>query len=139
MRITSLLVGAALLCVPVAASAETPLQKETAVWQAFKEKNAKAFQAMFAANYVGLYEDGTYNVDRELQSMKNTNLQSFKIGAFSSRMIDPDDMLMTYSVDVKGAHGKDDQRFVALAPFQQQVARRLPQRDQGQVAGAQSR
>lgn len=108
MRITSLVVVAALVWVPVAAAAETPLQKETSIWQAFKDKNAKVFQNSFAPAYVGLYEDGTYNIARELQSMKSTTLQSFKIGDFSSRMIDPDDMLMTYTVEVKGTHGKDD-------------------------------
>ena len=108
MRLISLAALAAFAIAPVAAQADTPLQKETTVWQAFKDKNVNEFKALFAPAYVAVYEDGNYNVAHELQSMKNTNLQAFKIADFTSRMVDPDDMLMTYSVEVKGTHGKED-------------------------------
>jgi hypothetical protein len=108
MRITTSVVVAALVFMPVAASADTPLQKETSVWQAFKDKKAKAVGAMLAPNYVGLYDDGTSTRARELENLKNAKIESFKISNFASRMIDDDDMLMTYTVDVKGTMGKDD-------------------------------
>jgi hypothetical protein len=108
MRITTSVVVAALVFMPVAASADTPLQKETAVWQAFKDKKADAFVAMFAPTYVGLYEDGVASRAKEMDNLKNAKIESFKIGNFASRMIDDDDMLMTYTVDVKGAMGKKD-------------------------------
>jgi hypothetical protein len=108
MRIITIAALAAFALAPIAAQAATPLQKETSVWQAFKDKNAKAFGAMLAPNYVGLYDDGVASRATELDHLKSSKLDSFKIGNFSSRMVDPDDMLMTYVVDVKGTMGKDD-------------------------------
>jgi hypothetical protein len=108
MRIVTFAAVAAFAFAGVTANAATPLQKETAVWQAFKDKKADAFSAMFAPTYVGLYEDGAATKAKELDHLKNDKLESFKITNFASRMIDPDDMLMTYSVDVKGMAGKDD-------------------------------
>jgi hypothetical protein len=108
MRVTSLVVAAALVCVPAAAAAETPLQKETSVWQAFKDKKADAFGSVIASSYVGLYDDGVASKAKELESLKNAKIESFKIDNFASRMIDQNDMLMTYVVAVKGMMGKDD-------------------------------
>jgi hypothetical protein len=108
MRIVSIVALAGFAVASVAAQAETPLQKETAVWQAFKDKKADAFGAMFAPTYVGLYNDGPATRAKELDSLKNAKIASFKIDNFASRMIDPDDMLMNYVVDVKGTMGKDD-------------------------------
>ena len=108
MRITSFVVVASLACVPVAAWAETPQQKEMSVWQAFKDKKANAFGAMLAPNFVALYDEGTFNRAHELDTLKNTKLESFKFSNFASRMIDDDDMLMTYTVEVKGVNGKQD-------------------------------
>jgi hypothetical protein len=107
MRIITIAALAVALA-PVATQAATPLQKETSIWQAFKDKDAKAFSAMLAPNYVGLYDDGTYSRAKELDSLKNAKLESFRLSSFASRMIDADDMLMTYVVDVKGMMGKTD-------------------------------
>jgi hypothetical protein len=100
--------AAAVAFLPVVASAETPLQKETSVWQAFKDKKADAFAAMFAPDYVGLYDDGPATKAKEVDNLKNAKIASFAISDFANRMIDPDDMLMTYVVDVKGTMGKQD-------------------------------
>jgi hypothetical protein len=108
MRIITIAALAAVALSPVAAHAATPLQKETSVWQAFKDKNANAFAAAFAPNYVGLYDYGVASKAKELDSLKNAKISSFKIENFKSQMIDQDDMLMTYVVEVKGTMGKDD-------------------------------
>ena len=108
MRIITIAALVAVALAPVSAQAATPLQKETSVWQAFKDKNAKAFSAMLSPNYVGLYDDGVYSRAKELDSLKNAKLESFKLSSFVSRMIDADDMLMTYVVDVKGMMAKTD-------------------------------
>jgi len=108
MRISTSVIAAALVFTPVAASAATPLQKETAVWQAFKDRKAIAFAAMFAPTYVGVYDYGTANKAKEIDNLKNAKIGSFKISSFENRMIDDDDMLMTYVVEVKGTMGKDD-------------------------------
>lgn len=108
MRMTSLVVAAALVCIPAIAAAETPIQKETSLWQAFKDKKADAFKANFATNYVGLYEDGQKSVAGELDTMNKSKIDSFKIDGFKSQLVDPNNMLMTYTVEVKGTTGKDD-------------------------------
>lgn len=108
MRFITIAILSAFTLAPVAAQAATPLEKETSIWQAFKNKDAKAFGGMLAPDFVAQYEDGTFNRAHELDSLKNSTLDSFKISNFASRMIDADDMLMTYVVDVKGKSGKDD-------------------------------
>lgn len=108
MRIITIAAVAAVALAPLAAQAATPLQQENAIWSAFKDKKADAFKAMLAPNYVGMYEDGTYDVAKELVSMKNTQLNSFSLSNFSSRMIDPDDILTTYVAAIKAMYGKKD-------------------------------
>ena len=109
MRIMTFAVAAALVATPALAKPMSPLQQETAVWQAFKDKNAKAFGATFGPNYVGLYEDGIASRAKELDNLKKAKIASYKIDNFASRMIDNgEDMLVTYTVDVKGTMGKDD-------------------------------
>ena len=108
MRIISIAALAAFAVASVAAQAATPIQQETAIWQAFKDKNAKAFTAMLAPNGSSLYEDGVASRAKELDNLKNSKLSSFKIDNFSSQMVDPNNLLTTYVVDVKGTTGKDD-------------------------------
>ena len=108
MRLLFVMAAAAIVAAPAAAKPMSPLQRETAVWQAFKNKTANVFSAMFAPNYVGLYEDGIYPLAHEVQTLKSVSLRSYKISNFSSRMIDDDDMLVTYLVDERGTLGKTD-------------------------------
>jgi hypothetical protein len=108
MRLTSYLTAAAMVCVSQAAIAETPLQKETSIWQAFKDKKADAFGSMLAADYVGLYNDGPATRAKELDSLKASKIDSFKIENFASHAISPNDILTNYVVDVKGSIGKED-------------------------------
>ena len=108
MRTILILASACLLAAPVAASAATPQQMETSVWQAYKTKNATAFRAMFTPNYVGLYDDGRASLAKELDTMGKANIRSFAISNFGARSIDADDVLTTYLVDVRGSMGKTD-------------------------------
>jgi hypothetical protein len=108
MRVISLVALTTLMVAPVAANAMTPLQQETAIWQAFKDKNAKAFTALLAPNYVGLYDDGVSSRAKELDTLKNAKINSFKIDNFASRLIDPNNLLMTYVVEMKGTEGRTD-------------------------------
>ncbi|MCL6729034.1 nuclear transport factor 2 family protein [Sphingomonas hankyongi] len=108
MRIISIAAIAAVATAPVAAQAATPLDKETSVWQAFKDKKADTFKGLLTPDFVAVYAEGTFGRDHELQMLKVSNLKSFKISDFKHRMIDPEDVLMTYTVDVKGTQGKED-------------------------------
>jgi hypothetical protein len=80
----------------------TPLQRETAVWQAVKVKDMDAFAASMSPDFVGVYSEGTHDRERELRIVRNQALRSFAIGNFHARLVDPNDMLVTYSADVQG-------------------------------------
>lgn len=102
------MIALAAIAIPAAGNAATPLQMETATWQTFKDKNVSAFSALFAPDYVGVYDDGAGGKAKEIDHLKNANVASFKIGKFTSKPIDADDMLMTYDVDLKATMGKAD-------------------------------
>lgn len=109
MRLLLILSSAAVLVAPTAASAATPQQLETSVWQAFKDKNANAFKAAFTPNYAGVYENGPSTLASELNEMKLNNLRSFTISHFTARRIDAgEDVLTVYDIDLKGTRGKTD-------------------------------
>lgn len=108
MRIIKIAAVAAFAFAPVSAFALTPQQQENAIWEAFKDKKVDAFKAMFASNYVGVYEDGTYDVAREVKTLNETKVTSVKLDSFASRMIDADDLLTTYVAEVKATQGKQD-------------------------------
>ena len=106
MKTILLAATAALVSAPSFAAPMTPLQRETAAEQAFKDKSADAFKAMMAPNYVGIGDTGPCSVACEVQDMRKVNLRSFKIGNFHSQMIGPETMLNTYSLDGNGMTGK---------------------------------
>ena len=106
MKTILIVAAAAFIAAPAFAASMTPLQRETAAEQAFKDKNAAAFKAMMAPNYVGVGDTGPCSAACEIKDMQSVNLSSFKIGNFQSRMIDPDTMLNTYSLDGSGTMRK---------------------------------
>jgi hypothetical protein len=108
MRMISYAIVASLVCIPVAATADTPLQKETSVWQAFKDKKADTFKGLLHPDFVAVYADGRATRDKELQSLRKSKLESFAISDFDHKMIDAEDVLTTYTVTVKGTDGKSD-------------------------------
>ena len=108
MRLISIAAFSAVALTPFAAQAVTPQQKEASIWQAFKDKKADAFKGMLTPDFVAVYEDGVHDRNHELDSLKTTKLDSFAISDFKHKLIDPEDVLMTYTVDVKGTQGKND-------------------------------
>ena len=88
--------------------AATPLQQETAIWQAFKDKNVQAFGSMFAPDYVGFDSDGPTTRAKQIDAVQASKIESFGMNNFASRMISPDDLLTTDVVEVKGRMGNQD-------------------------------
>jgi hypothetical protein len=109
LRILHTILAAAAMAVPVSASAMTPRARETAVWNAVKAKRMDVFAASMAPNFVGVYAWGTHNRDQELRVVRNQTLRSFAIGNFQSRIVDTNNMLMTYTADVRGS--EDNKSF----------------------------
>ena len=96
---------AAMLSAQATPAPMSPLQRETAVWNAVKAKRMGEFKASMSSDFVGMYAFGRHDRAAELQVVREQTLRSFAIGNFRTVMVDPDDMLMTYTADVKGIDG----------------------------------
>lgn len=103
-----ILAAAAMAAVPSSAAAMTPLQRETAAWNAVRAGDVKAYGAMLARSYVGVYSDGTFDKAAEVASISNDHLRTVRLSQFRTRMLSRDDMLVTYSADVTGTSGGKD-------------------------------
>jgi len=104
MHILRLAVLAAMIAAPATAAPMTSLQRETAVWEDVKAKRIDAFAESMSPDFVGVYSEGTHDRAREVEIVRIQVLRSFTIRNFRTRMVDPDDMLMTYSADVRGTY-----------------------------------
>jgi len=83
--------------------------KEKSVWQAFKDKNADAFQKMVTPDVVAIYADGMMNLKSELESMSKTEMKSFSLTDFNVVMPDADTAVITYKADIEtSTEGKDN-------------------------------
>ena len=82
--------------------------KETAAWQAFKDKNATAFTNVVDKDFVGVYAAGISGLKKELSDMKKWEMKSFKISGFKAFSDEKDIMVTSYTVTLKGVFdGKD--------------------------------
>jgi hypothetical protein len=104
MHVISAIALSLLLAAP-AQAATTPLQRETAVWDAVKARQMTVFAQSMAPDFVGVYAFGRHDRARELQVVREQRLRSFAIRNFRAKMLDADDMLMTYTADVRGTDG----------------------------------
>ena len=82
--------------------------KEKAAWQAFKDKDAEAFQKLVDHDVVGVYAEGIHGMKDELSDMKKWDMKSFKISDFKATSDEPDVFVTSYIVKVEGTFdGKD--------------------------------
>ena len=93
----------AITCGPI-----TPLERETAVWNAVKAKRMDVFGASMAPNFVGMCAFGRHDRRDELRVVRNQTLRSFALANFRVVMIGSTDMLMTYTADVKGSEDGEE-------------------------------
>ena len=108
MHFTRAITAAILVNISAVAAAETPLQREIAVWNAVKAKHMSEFKASMIPNFVGMYSWGTDNREQELKIVHDQTLRSFALSNFRSVRIDHDNLLVTYFADVRGiADGHD--------------------------------
>jgi hypothetical protein len=82
--------------------------KEEAAWQAFKDKNAAAFQKLVDKDLRAVYAEGISNMQRELDDMKKWDMKSFTISNYDAFTGEPDVVVTTYLVKIEGTYdGKD--------------------------------
>ena len=94
----TLLTASASIAAPV-----SPLGRETAVWNAVKAKQMRAFAASMAPNFVGVYAWGTHDRAQELRVVRNQSLRGFALANFRTHAVGDDDILVTYTADVQGS------------------------------------
>jgi ketosteroid isomerase-like protein len=82
--------------------------KEKAAWQAFKDKKPDDFKKVVDKDIQCVYPDGISNMQKELESMKNSDIKSFTISDLTAFSDEKDIMVTTYTVKVEGMlDGKD--------------------------------
>jgi len=81
---------------------------EKGVWQAFKDKKADEFKAMFAPGYQGVYNDGIVGVKDEVDALKKSNIKDFEIKETHVSHPTKTSALVTGKVEVDGAMGDKD-------------------------------
>ena len=107
MRIIVLAAVALLGAAPASAKPSTPAQLERQTWEAFRAKNVSEIRSLFAPDFVGVYEDGTHDLPRELQSLQHVTIEDYKLTDVTSKAVDSDDVLLTYAADLRAlADGK---------------------------------
>ena len=86
----------------------TVMANEKAAWQAFKDKNAEAFQKVVDKDLRAVSEEGIGNMATELADMKRWDLKSFAFSDFDSFSDEADVIVCTYKVTLQGTvDGKD--------------------------------
>lgn len=108
MHFMRAIAAAIIVTMPAAAAAETPLQREIAVWNAVKAKRMAEFEASMSPNFVGMYSWGTDTRAEEVKIVRDQTLRSFALSKFRAVRVDPDNLLVTYFADVHGVEDGDD-------------------------------
>jgi hypothetical protein len=84
------------------------MEKEKAAWQAFKDKKADDFKKVVSADMVGVYVDGTADMQKEMDGMQKWDMKSFAISDFKITSAGPNIIITTYVVQIEGTFdGKD--------------------------------
>ena len=82
--------------------------KEKAAWQTFKDKNEAEFKKLIDKDFRGVYADGIYDLQKQLDDMKKWDMKSFTISDFTAFSDEPDVIVTTCTVKVEGTNdGKD--------------------------------
>jgi hypothetical protein len=81
------------------------LAKETAAWQAFKDKNADEFKKLVDKDIRCVYAEGIKKLQDELDDLKTSDVKSFTISDFDMFTDEPDVVVTTYKVKVEATIG----------------------------------
>jgi hypothetical protein len=82
--------------------------KESAAWQAFKDKSADAFEKVVDKDIKCVYDTGISDLQKELADMKTADLKSFAISDFTMFSDEKDVIVVTYTVKIDGSMGGHD-------------------------------
>ena len=94
--------------IPIAlatSESETLVARETAVWNAFKNKNADEVKKLVSTDVVAVYSDGIYNFQQRLDGMSKMTMKSFSLGNFNVSMVSNDVAIVSYKAKVQNQDG----------------------------------
>lgn len=99
----------AMIAVSIAAPDKAALEaKEKAAWQAFKDKKTDEFKKLLSPNFMAVYADGIYNMQKEIDSMTKTDMKSFSLSDFNVVMTDANTAIVTCKAKIEStSEGKD--------------------------------
>jgi hypothetical protein len=84
------------------------MAKEKAAWQAFKDRKSDEFKKMLSPDFVGVYGDGIYTLQKQLDAMSKWDMKSFALSDMNVTMTDADTAIVTCKAKVEGTYdGKD--------------------------------
>lgn len=87
---------------------DTMLARETAAWQAFKDKKADDFKKIVSADMMAVYSDGAADVQKEVSDMQKWDMKSFAISDFNFTASGSDVVMTSYKVTIQGTYGGQD-------------------------------
>src|SRR6202140_3008246 len=84
------------------------MAKETAAWQAFKDKKSDDFKKVVDKDFRGVYAEGISDMQKELSDMQKWDMKSFAISDYTAFSDEKDVIVTTYTVKLEGTYdGKD--------------------------------
>jgi len=84
-----------------AAPSEADIQaKETAAWEAVKQKDWDGFGKMLADDYLEVVDEGVHDKTASIQSVKDIDLSDYTLSDWKMTPIDPNTVLITYTANV---------------------------------------
>jgi hypothetical protein len=84
------------------------MAKEKAAWQTFKDKKSDEFKKLLSADFMGVYSDDIYTLQKQMDGMQKWDMKSFSFTDMNVVFPDADTATVTYKVMVEGTYGGKD-------------------------------
>ncbi len=84
------------------------MAKETAAWQAFKDKKADDFKKVVDHDMIGVYAEGIADMAKEMSDMAKWDMKSFTINDYKILSDEKDVVVATYTVTLAGTYDGQD-------------------------------
>jgi hypothetical protein len=84
------------------------ITKEKAAWQIFKDKKSDEFKKLLSADFMGVYSDDIYTLQKQMDAMQKWDMKSFSFTDMNVVFPDADTATITYKVMVEGTYGGKD-------------------------------
>jgi hypothetical protein len=100
--------AAVVISIAAPPSKDALMAKETTAWQTFKDKKADDFKKLLSSDFCGVYSDGVYDFQKEVDDMKAWDMKSFTISDYKIVAVGTDTVISNYKVVIEGTkEGKD--------------------------------